>query len=124
MRGHSLELPLHVVHPRQQEPDVAGHEHVADEDAEADRSVGVPAGRTCHQAPDADGAKALIAHLAGINAGHFTRIDIDFASGLAEWLESIGLLRVDAPTTMVRGAPLAVPPGGPSLFAIVTQAVG
>jgi ribosomal protein S18 acetylase RimI-like enzyme len=75
-------------------------------------------------APDVDGAKALIAHLAGVNAGHFTRIDIDFDSGLAEWLESIGLLRVDAPTTMVRGEPLAVPSGGASLFAIVTQAVG
>lgn len=75
-------------------------------------------------APDAEGAKALIAHLAGLNAGHFTRIDIDFASGLAEWLESIGLLRVDAPTTMVRGTPLVTPPGGPALFAIVTQAVG
>ncbi|CAJ0679036.1 GNAT family N-acetyltransferase [Ralstonia mannitolilytica] len=75
-------------------------------------------------APDAESAKALIAHLAGINAGHFTRIDIDFDSGLAEWLESIGLLRVDAPTTMVRGAPLSTPPGGPALFAIVTQAVG
>ncbi|CAJ0815991.1 hypothetical protein LMG19087_02615 [Ralstonia wenshanensis] len=75
-------------------------------------------------APDAESAKALIAHLAGINAGHFTRIDIDFDSGLAEWLESIGLLRVDAPTTMVRGEPLATPPGAPALFAIVTQAMG
>lgn len=75
-------------------------------------------------APDAESAKALIAHLAGINAGHFTRIDIDFDSGLAEWLESIGLLRVDAPTTMVRGTPLTTPPGAPSLFAIVTQAMG
>jgi predicted GNAT family N-acyltransferase len=75
-------------------------------------------------APDAESAKALIAHLAGINAGHFTRIDIDFDSSLAEWLESIGLLRVDAPTTMVRGTPLSTPPGGPALFAIVTQAVG
>jgi hypothetical protein len=75
-------------------------------------------------APDAEGAKALIAHLAGMNAGNFTRIDIDFASGLAEWLESFGLLRVDAPTTMVRGTPLAKAPGGPTLFAIVTQAVG
>jgi hypothetical protein len=75
-------------------------------------------------APDAEGAKALIAHLAGLNAGNFTRIDIDFDSGLAEWLESIGLLRVDAPTTMVRGEPLAVPAQGPALFAIVTQAVG
>lgn len=75
-------------------------------------------------APDAESAKAVIAHLAGINAGHFTRIDIDFDSGLAEWLESIGLLRVDAPTTMVRGEPLATPPGAPALFAIVTQAMG
>jgi len=75
-------------------------------------------------APCTEGAKALIAHLAGMNAGAFTRIDIDFDSGLAEWLESIGLLRVDAPTTMVRGEPLAAAPEGPSLFAIVTQAVG
>jgi len=75
-------------------------------------------------APDAEGAKALIAHLAGLNAGNSTRIDIDFDSGLAEWLESIGLLRVDAPTTMVRGGAAAVPVGSPSLFAIVTQAVG
>lgn len=75
-------------------------------------------------APDVQGAKALIAHLVGLNAGHFTRIDIDFDSGLADWLEDIGLPRVDAPTTMVRGAPLAMPPGGPALFAIVTQAVG
>lgn len=75
-------------------------------------------------APDAESAKALIAHLAGMNAGHFTRIDIDFDSGLAEWLESIGLLRVDAPTTMVRGTPLQHPTDAPKLFAIVTQAVG
>jgi predicted GNAT family N-acyltransferase len=75
-------------------------------------------------APDAESAKALIAHLAGMNAGHFTRIDIDFDSGLAEWLESIGLLRVDAPTTMVKGAPLQHPAGAPSLFAIATQALG
>lgn len=74
-------------------------------------------------APDAESAKALIAHLAGMNAGRFTRIDIDFESGLAEWLEGIGLLRVDAPTTMVRGAPLQRPEGAPKLFAIVTQAL-
>ena len=74
-------------------------------------------------APDAEGAKALIANLAGMNAGRFTRIDIDFDSGLAEWVESIGLLRVDAPTTMVRGAPLRTEPDK-RLFAIVTQALG
>lgn len=73
-------------------------------------------------APDADGAKALIAHLSGLNAGRFTRIDIDFDSGLAEWLEGIGLLRVDAPTIMLRGD--APPPAVPRQFAIVTQALG
>ena len=75
-------------------------------------------------APDVEGAKALIAHLAGLNAGRFTRIDIDFASGLAEWVESLGLLRVDAPTTMLRGPALVSEPGGPKLYAIVTQAIG
>jgi predicted N-acetyltransferase YhbS len=75
-------------------------------------------------APDVDGAKALIAHLSGLNAGRFTRIDIDFDSGLAEWIESLGLLRVDAPTTMVRGPALVSPPGAPKLYAIVTQAIG
>ena len=74
-------------------------------------------------APDAEGAKALIAHLSGLNAGRFTRIDIDFDSGLAEWIESLGLLRVDAPTTMLRGAPLQLD-ASTRLFAIVTQALG
>lgn len=73
-------------------------------------------------APDAEGAKALISHLAGLNAGRFTRIDVDFDSGLAEWLESIGLLRVDAPTTMVRGASLKSVKGA-RLHAIVSQAI-
>jgi ribosomal protein S18 acetylase RimI-like enzyme len=75
-------------------------------------------------APDAEGAKALIAHLSGLNAGRFTRIDIDFNSGLAEWLETLGLLRVDAPTTMLRGAPLDTHSAGPRLYGIVTQAMG
>jgi ribosomal protein S18 acetylase RimI-like enzyme len=74
-------------------------------------------------APDAEGAKALIAHLSGLNAGRFTRIDIDFDSGLAEWVESLGLLRVDAPTTMLRGPALAQREGA-KLYAIVTQALG
>jgi len=75
-------------------------------------------------APDMEGAKALIAHLVGMNAGHFTRIDIDADSGLAEWLEGLGLPRVDAPTTMLRGAALEAPVDAPRLFAIVTQAIG
>jgi predicted N-acetyltransferase YhbS len=76
-------------------------------------------------APHTEGAKALIAHLSGLNVGRFTRIDIDFASGLAEWVESLGLLRVDAATIMVRGTPLPTPePHGPRLQAIVMQTLG
>ena len=74
-------------------------------------------------APDADGAKALIAHLVGLNAGKFVRVDVDFTSGLAEWLESMGLLRVDAPVVMVRG-PMPPPTDGSRLFALVNQALG
>jgi hypothetical protein len=74
-------------------------------------------------APDTEGAQALIAHLSGLNAGRFTRIDIDFDTGLAEWLESLGLQRVGAPTTMVLGAPLPQDPDV-RLYAIVTQALG
>lgn len=74
-------------------------------------------------APDVEGAKALIAHLVGLSAGKFVRIDVDFDSGLTEWLESLGLLRVDAPTEMVRGAPLPVSPGARG-YALVTQALG
>lgn len=74
-------------------------------------------------APDAEGAKALIAHLVGLSAGKFVRIDVDFDSGLTEWLETLGLLRVDAPTEMVRGGPLAKRPEA-RLFSLATQALG
>ena len=74
-------------------------------------------------APDSQGAKALIAHLVGLNAGKFVRIDVDFASGLTEWLETLGLLRVDAPTVMVRG-PVPVSTGGVKGYALVNQALG
>lgn len=77
-------------------------------------------------APDVEGAKALIAHLAGINAGRFTRIDIDSAIGLTEWVEALGLARVDAPVTMLRGGRPNddAAHGAPKLFSIVTQAIG
>lgn len=74
-------------------------------------------------APEAEGAQLLIAHLVGLSAGRFTRVDIDFDSGLAEWVESLGLQRVGISVTMVRGAPLRGEPGV-RLFATVTQAMG
>ncbi|HSW04666.1 GNAT family N-acetyltransferase [Aquabacterium sp.] len=75
-------------------------------------------------APDATGAQALIAHLSGLNAGRFTRIDIDAGSGLGDWVTSLGLARVDAPVTMQRGDAPAPVPGAPRLFAVTTQALG
>jgi len=69
------------------------------------------------------GAKALIAHLSGLNAGRYTRIDVGSNTGLSEWLEPLGLQRVDAPTTMLRGPALANE-SDTQLYAIVTQALG
>lgn len=74
-------------------------------------------------APDVDGARALVTHLAGLNAGRFTRIDVDAESGLPDWLEGLGLPRVDAPTTMRRGPELAVSTAVRT-FATATQALG
>ncbi|HEX2010843.1 MAG TPA: GNAT family N-acetyltransferase, partial [Roseateles sp.] len=74
-------------------------------------------------APDTEGAKALIAHLAGLSAGKFVRIDVDFDAGLTEWLETLGLQRVDAPTEMVCGTPPARSADARG-YALVTQALG
>ena len=74
-------------------------------------------------APDIERAKALICHWTGTYAGSFVRIDVPASSGLGDWLNDQGLVRVDAVSTMVRGeAPLndeQMP-----LFAIINQALG
>jgi len=75
-------------------------------------------------APDMAGARALIAHLAGHTAGRFTRLDIDAETGLAHFLEDLGLKRVDAPTTMRRGPADPLSPGAPVLVSLATQALG
>jgi ribosomal protein S18 acetylase RimI-like enzyme len=74
-------------------------------------------------APHVEGAKVLIAHLVGLSAGKFVRIDIDGDSGLTDWLAGLGLKRVDAPTVMVRGTPQPRP-SPLRAFALVTQALG
>lgn len=74
-------------------------------------------------APEMEGAQVLITHLVGLNAGRFTRIDIDADSDLADWVENLGLMRAGTPTTMVRGEPL-VRDAAARLYAIVTQALG
>jgi GNAT superfamily N-acetyltransferase len=74
-------------------------------------------------APDAQRAKALIAHWVAMHPGKFLRIDVDAASGLGAWLDAIGLKKVDRVVTMVKGkAPLRDP--GARTFAVVSQSFG
>lgn len=74
-------------------------------------------------APDIDGAKALISHWAGSNAGMFLRVDVPGHETLSAWLDDLGLLGVAPVTTMALGP---VPPRGTRArsFAIVSQALG
>jgi len=73
--------------------------------------------------PDRDGAKALISHWLGSNAGMFIRVDTPGDSGLSAWLEEMGLKEVDRVTTMVRGEAPARGDGA-APYAIVSQAFG
>ena len=74
-------------------------------------------------APDAERARALVGHWVAMHPGKFLRIDIDGASGLAAWLEAIGLEAAGRVITMVKGkAPRRDP--GAQAFAIVSQALG
>jgi predicted N-acetyltransferase YhbS len=52
-------------------------------------------------------AKALISHWLSLNEGVFIRIDTPGESGLAEWLDGLGLPRVDTVMKMVLNAPMA-----------------
>jgi predicted N-acetyltransferase YhbS len=74
-------------------------------------------------APDPGGAKALVLHGLASRAGSFCRLDVTGDSGLSEWLEGIGLPRVDSVKTMVRG-PRPDPDPGISVCAIAAQALG
>jgi predicted N-acetyltransferase YhbS len=74
-------------------------------------------------APDPGGAKALIVHGLRTHAGSFCRLDVTGDSGLSEWLEEIGLPRVDSVRTMVHGRS-PEPDPGISVHAIAAQALG
>lgn len=68
-------------------------------------------------------ARHLIAALLAQVPGAFVRIDIPSDSGLAPWLEEVGLKQVDTVAQMARGAaPKAS--GAVRQFAPVTQAIG
>jgi Acetyltransferase (GNAT) domain len=74
-------------------------------------------------APDPAGAKALILHGLRAHAGTFCRLDVTGDSGLSEWLEGIGLPRVDSVKTMVRGR-RPDPHPAIAVHAIAAQALG
>jgi predicted GNAT family N-acyltransferase len=69
------------------------------------------------------GARALIGHLIGAAGGRFVRIDLDYDSGLATWMEELQLQRAGTVTAMTRG-PRSRDAGGARLFALATQALG
>jgi ribosomal protein S18 acetylase RimI-like enzyme len=73
-------------------------------------------------APDIDAARLLIADCCRQTEG-LLRIDVDAASGLPSWLESLGLQRAGSVVTMVRGKQPARGPAYGS-WALVTQAIG
>ena len=76
-------------------------------------------------APDSDDssrAKALISHWLALNAGVFVRIDTPGDSGLSDWLEGLGLARVDTVVKMARNGTLVVD-GEVRQFGIINQAV-
>ncbi len=75
-------------------------------------------------APDAERAKALIAHWAGTHAGAFVRVDVPDTSGLSQWLTEMGLVQVEATVhTMARGE---LPHSDPSIkrYALLSQSLG
>jgi len=74
-------------------------------------------------APDLGEAKVLILNGLRAHAGTFCRLDVTGDSGLSEWLEEIGLPRVDSVKTMVRGRSPKLHPGI-SVHAIAAQALG
>ena len=74
-------------------------------------------------APDVECAKALIGHWVAMHPGKFLRIDIDDASGLASWLDGLGLGTAGRVITMVKGKP-PKPEPGLHTFAIVSQSLG
>lgn len=74
-------------------------------------------------APDIGGAKALISHWLGYKSTMFCRLDVPETCGLSDWLDGLGLPRVNHVTRMMRGKPIASDPSV-TTFSLTTQALG
>lgn len=68
-------------------------------------------------------AKVLVSELTSGLLGQFVRIDCEAECGLGDWLNSFGLVQVDAPTTMVKGTLWQPPAGGARVFGLMSQAM-
>lgn len=70
-------------------------------------------------------AKALIGHWLASNPGMFIRFDAPGEAGLTEWLESLGLVRVDTVVKMLRNADrMPEPDAAFAQYGIINQAIG
>jgi GNAT superfamily N-acetyltransferase len=75
-------------------------------------------------APDAERAKALIAHWAGAHAGSFVRVDVPEDFGMSPWLTELGMVQVEKTVpAMVRGE-RPQPDPAVAQFALLNQALG
>lgn len=70
-------------------------------------------------------AKALIGHWLASHPGMLIRLDTPGDSGLTDWLESLGLTRVDSVVKMVRNAEqMPAPDDEFAQYGIINQAIG
>jgi predicted N-acetyltransferase YhbS len=68
-------------------------------------------------------ARLLVSELLSGMSGQFVRIDTDRSAGLGPWLNELGVVEVDAPTTMVKGQPWQLESGGMQAFGLMSQAM-
>lgn len=68
-------------------------------------------------------AKLLVSQLLSGVSGEFVRIDTDRSAGLGPWLNDVGMVEVDAPTTMYKGVPWQPEAGGMQAYGLMSQAL-
>lgn len=71
-----------------------------------------------------DGAKALIAFFASTRPGAFLRVDTDSRTGIAGWLEEIGLAHAGGGVAMDRPPKNGAEQIRPKIYALANQALG
>jgi len=80
------------------------------------------------RSPDEQRAKSLIAHWLAKHVNDFVRIDVPGNAGLNDWLNALGLTRVDTVVKMVRNEPAEQHRGDSDavygMFGIINQGMG